>query len=720
MAIRKKDRGLIYLRRSSGRQELSLGGQLSWAIARAAEEGVIVDATVDDLEHMRRHGLHSHKDIRLDDSISGADMSRPGFLATQYDVGKDRRISHLFVHMRDRFGRPEDAMQMATIEKSIRKSGVTIILSNGVGEPMEQGRGDLGEDLKVLVEYYMSGDFLRKLSQRIIDAHRTIASMGCWTGGSAPYGCTRVLVDAKGNFLEELPPGRTVRQPGCHVQIRPKDEAKIKWWIHILDLSHSGWGAKRIANLLNELGVPSPNAGRIRKDRGVAHVHDGKWNHRTVLDLIKNPAIIGEQRYGRRSMGAHHRLSETGHRLLDESDRTETGTRVVYNAESIQIRTKSGFEAAYDAEKWKAIQDGVDARGRSQAGIPRNHDPAKYPLACRLVDMTDDCGSLLYARTSGNRPLYSCGRYQKSGSSACGNNTVDGEAMLAFVLKKIELVASRPDIHDQLRKVLEERIKAAEQPTQNKRRELEEELAVARRKELESKKQAILQNLQRLTSVGLIQALQDEYEAAEEEIKSLDALIATASRPPRPLRSIEVEVDAALSKLHWLREIARDPSSRAQWPDAIKQLGVRAGLVFETRMKGKRKVQALRGGVLVFRDAKLPIELFGRDRVEPEDAEQACEHSNRPSAIVDSDTITVDGESATRTPECGQKKKAEGVETPSASNTGMNSRPKEGFSSTKVSRGDRRLPFPNDAGALHLFWHAIAQTVHITADAIKG
>ncbi len=693
MPARKKNRGLIYLRRSSGRQELSLGGQLTWAIERARQDGVRVDASLDDLAHMQRRGLHEYKDIRLDDSISGANMSRPGFLAVQRDILADRQKSHLYVHMRDRFGRPQDAMQMASIEKSIRESGVTIVLSNDLALPMQAGEGNLGEELKILIEYYMSGDFLRKLSERIIDAQRHVASLGCWTGGNAPYGCVRVLVDAHNNVLEELPRGRTVRQSGCHVQIRPKDESKIRWWMLMLDLSHAKWGSKRIAKLLNDLGVPSPDAGRIRKDRGIPHVNDGQWNHRTVLELLRNPALTGLQRYGRRSMGAHRRLSNEGYRVLSADDKTSNGTpRVIHNDASVQILRSAGFESAYDQTRWQEIQDGINARGKSQKGLPRVRELAKYPLACRIIDMTDDCGSPMYARTVGKRPLYTCGRYMKSGASACKSNSIDAEAMLTFVLRRIEQIAAFPEAAARLREKLEIKLRSRDAATFEDRRDAKRRSAEERHAELVEEQQQLRQNIRHVKNPELIAGLEKDYEVLQRRIRDQEATISSLSQAIRSERSVKDQVEAAMAKLEYLQRISLDPAARSELPQAMGDLGVRAGLVFETKRKGKREVQALRGGVLVFRDERLPIEVFGRDRVNECDGQSECRHQTPPAAKVSGDgTIQMpNGETlSVRNPEHPQKEKAEGVETPSASNSGMDSRPKEGFSSTKGSRGDR-------------------------------
>src|SRR5438477_151608 len=116
---RVKNRGLLYARRSTDKQEISLPSQLDWAVATASQHGVALDAGPADLTHMQALRLHSYKAVRLDDGITGADMTRPGFLALNRDALGDRTVSHVFIYKRDRFARPADAMQAAQIEKQL-------------------------------------------------------------------------------------------------------------------------------------------------------------------------------------------------------------------------------------------------------------------------------------------------------------------------------------------------------------------------------------------------------------------------------------------------------------------------------------------------------------------------------------------------------------------------------------------------------------------------
>jgi hypothetical protein len=172
----------------------------------------------------------------------------------------------------------------------------------------------------------------------VLEKQRLLASEGFRTGGNAPYGFVRVLVDAQGRVLEELPAGRRVRQAGCHIRLRPNDCSQLKTRLDILDLKHNGWGLERIAVHLNKLGIPSPDAGKVRTDHGVAHIVSGKWSHGTVREICLDPVNIGLQEYGRRSEGAHRRLGGNGPRLLEEADRnTQDQPRLVINDHTIMI-----------------------------------------------------------------------------------------------------------------------------------------------------------------------------------------------------------------------------------------------------------------------------------------------------------------------------------------------------------------------------------------------
>jgi len=326
MPARPRGRALTYLRRSKSRQELGIRNQLEWAIAEAARLTVRLNANVDDVDHLEATGLKCFKDVFLDDGVSGADLDREAFTLFRKAALQDASVSHALIYKADRFARPELAAQAMQMETELLLAGITVIFHNRVSEPRERGLHYFAQDVQLLYEYSLSGQFLEDLAERVLRAQANLASNGFWTGGIAPYGFGRVLVDTSGNVVEELPDGTYVRRAGCHVRIRPKDPEKIRIWLQILEWSSKyAWGFKKIARHLNDLHVPSPGAGKEIVVRGRRRIASGKWNHRQVARLIENRAIIGELEFGKEALGAHRRYSPEGPRLLTDADRGADG-----------------------------------------------------------------------------------------------------------------------------------------------------------------------------------------------------------------------------------------------------------------------------------------------------------------------------------------------------------------------------------------------------------
>src|SRR5262249_40624008 len=160
---------------STDRQESSLQTQLEWALAEASGRNIPLEASKQDLEYMQARRLSSHKDIRLDDNVTGADMQRPGFTALNRDALSDRGVSHIFIYKRDRFARPDDAIAMVAVEKKLLTAGITTVFSDGVGEPLIRGQSDVARDFAMLFAYYESGEFLKKHAERVLLAQRQLA-----------------------------------------------------------------------------------------------------------------------------------------------------------------------------------------------------------------------------------------------------------------------------------------------------------------------------------------------------------------------------------------------------------------------------------------------------------------------------------------------------------------------------------------------------------------
>jgi len=662
---------------------------------------------------MQANHLVALKSLRLDDAVTGGDLSRPGFRALIKDAQSDRTISHLFFYKRDRLARPQEAFEVALIEKKLSTSGITIVLSGKVVPPIEPGEGQLSDDIALVLDYYQSGQFLRTLSERIIATQRGLAEQAYWLGGRPPLGFIRILVDGSGKEIEELPDGRRVEQRGCHVRIKPRYQAQIATWLLILELKLKGWGGKRIAHYLNALGILSPDAGRTRSDHGVPHYVTGKWSVNTVLDLCRNPAIIGVLEQIRRSEGRYRRHAASGWRSLTDGDRSEDKKRpkMISNPAEVRIKANAGFEALYDRESWSEIQQELDRRGASQRGIPRTKDPAKYPLACRVIDMTDGCGSVMYGRTSGKRALYTCGRYMRTAGAECENNQVDAEALHRLVLGWLRQCAALGMRRSRLADLLKERVAEAAATTSENVAAGDELTRLRRaRHQLNESRDTVGRRMACESNDDLCKIMRSEFERLTAELSTVDRDIDRLSQKSERAADPEADVNAALGILERLEQVIKKPEAREAFRELATRLGMRVGLKFDSAVKGKvRKVRRLVGGRIVFGDRELPVPLHGRDRLDPGCVQSQPSHPSHDNC------------------ECaGEKKKSSGEETAGADPTGsaptamnQNESHREGVSSTKVSRGDRRCTFPNDFSGMRLFHAAIAQSRPFSAEELE-
>src|SRR5947209_16586341 len=190
MSSRVKNRGKVLLRRSTNNQEKSLSQQLDWAVARANEVGITLDASQDDLALMQKNCICRYKDMYVDDAITGANLSRPGLSALRTEVIADRSVSHLFIYLPDRLARPEEPTEAMRMEIELRMAGITIEFSNRTAAPRRRGTNNFADDIQLLFQYTEAGQYLVNLAQRVIEGQVHCAELGGWTGGRAPYGFT--------------------------------------------------------------------------------------------------------------------------------------------------------------------------------------------------------------------------------------------------------------------------------------------------------------------------------------------------------------------------------------------------------------------------------------------------------------------------------------------------------------------------------------------------
>jgi DNA invertase Pin-like site-specific DNA recombinase len=639
MKSRTKNRGLLYVRRSDDGQEASLSQQLEWARSAAKKLGVSFQGTNADIEQMQRDGLNHCADIFMDDAVSGGDLTRPGFQAFLAAAIEDRSVSHVFAFKRDRLGRPQSLLQMMSFEQQVISSGVTLVTHDRTYSPEELKDNEMSYLIGGLIEYQEHGRFSPRLGDRIVFVQQSMAAKGLSTGGRAPYGFRRALVDQNNSFVQWLADGENIRRAGHHVRFLPHDEEKLAVWCTILEWRENGISYKKIAAKLNQMGIPSPNAGHTRRDHGSKYHVPGKWHPNTVRDLCANPIITGIKEYGRRSEGRYRRVGADGPRELEEHDlRPDGQPKLLENPEEVRIKAASGGEALFDAARWQQLQK----RQTSLSEVRRNNgrrstNPDRYPLATRVIDLTENCGSVMHGTPYGKKLKYVCGRYTNSGYTECHHNTVETRQLTSMLIKALVELVDKAGGREAIRARLLERARAAatEQAT------AEEPLALRHlQKQLDALEENIATAQRRMTTEQddtRYEAIAKTFDSLVDEKTSLTKQITALAVPPQPAvdaLSPESQVDELIAMLDSLENLAETPDANQQIRDLVLRLGIYIGLDFEEGRWGKRKVRKLRRGVIAFGKDNLPIPIHGRNctGLETNAARETCSRKNIHSA----------------------------------------------------------------------------------------
>ena len=406
---------------------------------------------------------------------------------------------------------------------------------------------------------------------------------------------------------------KTYRRSRPYPPFLPTDfgvDPKIETWIYILILKEQGRGYKRIVRHLNERDIPGPDAGQIRMRNGVPYEVSGHWSVSTVRALCTNRAILGLLDFGRRSAGKHRRLSKNGARPLENTDHNQKKKpKVIMNDPSLLITSTLQGEPQFDLDRWDKIQAETLKRSKGQRGIPHVRDPVRYPLASRIIDLSDDCMSILYGHKNGKRLVYTCGKYMATSGAKCENNTVDAEAVLGFTLNTLQELIDRLGSREKLRQRLIERA-AREQPEDPLRLQQEQQRAKfqATVTQLEKDLGAAQRNYTIEENPKLKQVVYKQMMQIEGELTKASAKLDAIPESKAVVRQTpEEEADRALGLLDDIQRIARDPAARAEILSLLQQLGMKIGLQFVGALKKTRRVRRLVGGVIVFGDAPFPV-----------------------------------------------------------------------------------------------------------------
>ena len=609
MARKQLGSGLFYTRDSGGKHETTPGEYVKWARRRAMELNVTFNPTVADIESMIRNEEAIRGDLYLDYDVAGDELSRVGLNALFARAVSDEKVSHVFIPRRDRLARPTAPIDAIQMENVLRQNGLTIVFMDRSLLPIQTGRRpDTAEQITALLDYDAAGKHGRDLSDKMVHCQIALATGGFSTGGRAPFAFDRWLVRRDGERVRKLQDGEILRMAGHHVVWLPADDERLSLALRIREMLLTT-PATQIAKILNAEGIPSPDAGRVRKDNGVRHEVSGLWHAPTIVNIGRNPLLAAIVRYGLRSMGKFNRFTADGPRELTDADlRADGKPRVIRNAADDQIQSEALFEPIVSLEEHESLKLILDKRAGTQRGKARSRAPKRNPLGARIYDM--DCTWPMYRVQQGKSFRYKCGLYQQSHGQRCNHNHVDGPTATQFVLSSIrqQLLSPSllPKLESQLRKLAE--------------RDEGDEAGRAALQEVNRIRSEICQVTAKIERTEENLALadgKDEYRAVSTVFKKLHAqkkLLANslAVAEAESNRSVDSAsgIAEATAAAEYLAELAASDDGLASATELFQATDARLFLAFQQFRPGKRILNRLKRGVVVFGNAEDPIEKY--------------------------------------------------------------------------------------------------------------
>jgi DNA invertase Pin-like site-specific DNA recombinase len=427
-----------YLRRSTDRQEQSLGDQQTAIERHAQERGFEV--------------LRYYKD----DAISGTSTNgRKAFLQLLEDAQSDKRdFRTVLVYDIKRFGRV-DTDEAGHYRYLLKTQGVDIVYVT------EGFQGNDTDSLILGVKQWLGREEVRDLSKVTIRGLLSLSEGGWWMGGMPPYGYDLLYHDASGKPYQKvrfMPNGEKqvfsiegalirILPPGQRLSTAKSDRARlvasapdrVATVRRIFEMyADLGMGLRAIASRLNEDGIPSPGCANRNANQ------DNKWGLATVRAILTNSVYTGNLTWNKRSQGKFHRIAN-GQAMKRET----LGRQVQRNAPQDWITIPDAHEALVSRDLFRRAQGRRTEEKSTKENFRRGRGKSSPFLLTSLL-VCKHCGFKLqgftghtgYRRASdGAESLsysYVCGGYRTKGKATCRLYRLRRDPFESFILGRVE------------------------------------------------------------------------------------------------------------------------------------------------------------------------------------------------------------------------------------------------------------------------------------------
>jgi hypothetical protein len=301
----------------------------------------------------------------------------------------------------------------------------------------------MATELVGVVESFSNEDKLKKAASQSLRTRITgFQATGSWPTGTHPFGYGKACYSPDGTLLwtwqpidrargQEYSAGAdgTLKPAGpADARIRRKergqviklvpsnDPDKVRAVELVFDLfARQGLSRRQISARLNAEGLT---------------INGGPFACTDVVNILSNPAYVGDTHFGKRQSGELHTFDGKG--MIEEVKGKPRGKR----APAECLVRRDTHEALIDRRTWDRAQERIEAERDRTTYAPRN--PNYY---LRRLFVCGHCGKPMAARTDGGRVIYVCSSYiagrVNGHPSACGYHSICHDEAEKMLLDKV-------------------------------------------------------------------------------------------------------------------------------------------------------------------------------------------------------------------------------------------------------------------------------------------
>ncbi len=382
--------------------------------ARYSSENQREASIEDQARNCERSSQQHHLQITqrfFDEAMSGAKSDRPGYVAL-LEAARNREFEVIIVDEVSRLWRDQEEQWRAV--KLLEFLGIHIL---GVSDGINTQAG--GYRLLLSIRGAMNEEARREVAWRTHRGQEGQARKGYSAGGRL-YGYRNV---PEFHLTERDHLGR----PVVAAVRREVDPEQAKWVLWIFERYADGWAPRKIADELNQQGVPSPGSTWARKEtrrcKGWA-ASSIYGDQKKGFGVLFNPLYVGKYVWNRTKRVINPDTKGRQHKLRDESEWVTNEIpelRIVPDDLWRRVQARRRREASEAA-----------ARGKRPGGRP-----PRYLLSGFLK-----CGVCGGSYVMMNERYYGCATHKDRGSTICPNNkrvsrAVAEQKLLAGVKQKL-------------------------------------------------------------------------------------------------------------------------------------------------------------------------------------------------------------------------------------------------------------------------------------------